>query len=272
MRKKTGQIVGDRLKPALSAADQAFLEAFLKDEELAVGSGVSSEALAWPPIESVHVRGAALKVGLDPPPRLLPRGQSRGPNREVVGNRQKPAPSAANVTFVTDGGLRAGSTVAQKTFPVPFEGTPVTGPALKAGPDPPRPLPTVPRREFNVTSPAPRGSGAIRDRHEVVGDQQKSAPSIADETFLTDEELAARWQVAAKTLRNARVAGRLIGFVKIGRSVRYRLSEIIAYERKTQCGRQAEARNDLAARIVAGPNVTIGTPSGIEIFFSLPPL
>jgi hypothetical protein len=69
-----------------------------------------------------------------------------------------------------------------------------------------------------------------RDRREVVGDQQKSAPSIADETFLTDEELAARWHVAAKTLRNARVAGRLIGFVKIGRSVRYRLSEIIAYE------------------------------------------
>ena len=63
-----------------------------------------------------------------------------------------------------------------------------------------------------------------------MGDQQKPAPSAADETFLTDEQLAARWQVSAKTLRNARVAGRLLGFVKIGRSVRYRLSEIIAFE------------------------------------------
>ena len=33
-----------------------------------------------------------------------------------------------------------------------------------------------------------------------------------------------------KTLRNARVAGRLIGFVKIGRNVRYRMSEVIAFE------------------------------------------
>ncbi len=36
----------------------------------------------------------------------------------------------------------------------------------------------------------------------------------------------------SKTLRNARVAGRLLGFVKIGRSVRYRLSDVIAFERQ----------------------------------------
>jgi hypothetical protein len=36
--------------------------------------------------------------------------------------------------------------------------------------------------------------------------------------------------LSAKTLRNSRVAGRLLGFVKIGRSVRYRLSEVITYE------------------------------------------
>jgi Helix-turn-helix domain len=62
-------------------------------------------------------------------------------------------------------------------------------------------------------------------------DRPKPDPSsAADETFLTDEQLAARWQIAPKTLRNARVTGRLIGHVKIGRSVRYRLSEIVAYE------------------------------------------
>jgi hypothetical protein len=62
-------------------------------------------------------------------------------------------------------------------------------------------------------------------------DRPKPDPFFAaDETFLTDEQLAARWQLAPKTLRNARVTGRLVGHVKIGRSVRYRLSEIIAYE------------------------------------------
>ena len=162
------------------------------------------------------------------------RAQEAEPMRkksyQIVGDRLKLAQSAANVTFVTDGGLSAGSTVAQKTFPGPFEGTPVTGAALNSGPDSPGMLPTKQRGKPKETSP-PRGSGAMCDRNrEVVGDQPKSTPSAADETFLTDEQLAARWQLAPKTLRNARVTGRLIGHVKIGRSVRYRLSEIIAYE------------------------------------------
>jgi hypothetical protein len=61
-------------------------------------------------------------------------------------------------------------------------------------------------------------------------DRSKPDPSSGAETFLTEMELAARWHVSPKTLRNARVAGRLIGFVKIGRIVRYRLSDVIAYE------------------------------------------
>ena len=70
-----------------------------------------------------------------------------------------------------------------------------------------------------------------QSRQIAGSDRPKPDPSsAANETLLTEQQLAARWQVAAKTLRNARVAGRLIGFVKIGRSVRYRLSEIIAYE------------------------------------------
>ena len=234
MRKESRQIVGDRRKPALSAADEAFLEAFQTDEELAVGSGVSSETPAWPSLESVHVRGAALNVGPDPPPRLLPTGQSREPNRKVVDNRQKPAPSSSDEPLLKEEELAAGSAVSPGTlaWPSPESGE-VTGPALNAGPDRPGPLPTEPRREFNVTSPAPRGSAALRDRNrEVVRDQQKSAPSTGNETLLTEQQLAARWQVAAKTLRNARVAGRLIGFVKIGRSVRYPLSEIAAFEEK----------------------------------------
>jgi hypothetical protein len=33
-----------------------------------------------------------------------------------------------------------------------------------------------------------------------------------------------------KTLRNARVSGGYVPFVKIGRSVRYRLSDVLAFE------------------------------------------
>jgi hypothetical protein len=147
---------------------------------------------------------------------------------QIVGDRLKPVPSSGDEIFLTDEGLAA--KLSPKTFPWPsLESR--QGAALNAGPHPPRPLPTEPGREPKVTSPAPRKSGALRDRNrEEVGDQQKSAPSGADETLLTEQQVAARWQLAPKTLRNARVTGRLIGHVKIGRSVRYRLSEIIAYE------------------------------------------
>jgi hypothetical protein len=69
-----------------------------------------------------------------------------------------------------------------------------------------------------------------RRERQTRGDDRPKPKSSCDEAFLTDEELAARWKLSPKTLRNARVTGRLIGHVKIGRSVRYRLSEVIAYE------------------------------------------
>jgi hypothetical protein len=53
---------------------------------------------------------------------------------------------------------------------------------------------------------------------------------VRDEQFLTETQLAARHQRSVKTLRNARVYGGYIPFVKIGRSVRYRLSDVLAYE------------------------------------------
>jgi hypothetical protein len=66
---------------------------------------------------------------------------------------------------------------------------------------------------------------------QIPGDDRpKPDPSSGAETFLTEQELAARWKVSPKTLRNARVAGRLIEFVKIGHLVRYRLSTVIALE------------------------------------------
>jgi len=51
------------------------------------------------------------------------------------------------------------------------------------------------------------------------------------EVFLTERQLATRHQRSVKTLRNARVYGGYVPFVKIGRSVRYRLSDVLAYER-----------------------------------------
>jgi hypothetical protein len=51
-----------------------------------------------------------------------------------------------------------------------------------------------------------------------------------DESFLTEEQLATRHQRSVKTLRNARVHGGYVKFVKLGRNVRYRLSDVLAYE------------------------------------------
>jgi hypothetical protein len=57
-----------------------------------------------------------------------------------------------------------------------------------------------------------------------------SATDAREEIFLTEKQLAARHQLSVKTLRNARVAGSYIRFVRIGRAVRYRLSDVVAYE------------------------------------------
>jgi hypothetical protein len=56
------------------------------------------------------------------------------------------------------------------------------------------------------------------------------AARLAGEAFLTETQLAARHQRSVKTLRNARVSGAYIPFVKIGRHVRYRLSDVLAFE------------------------------------------
>ena len=57
-----------------------------------------------------------------------------------------------------------------------------------------------------------------------------SAAAALDEIFLTEKQLASRHQLSVKTLRNARVTGSYIRFVRLGRTVRYRLSDVIAYE------------------------------------------
>jgi hypothetical protein len=58
----------------------------------------------------------------------------------------------------------------------------------------------------------------------------RSAADVLGEVFLTEKQLASRHQRSVKTLRNARVTGSYIRFVRLGRTVRYRLSDIVAYE------------------------------------------
>jgi len=47
---------------------------------------------------------------------------------------------------------------------------------------------------------------------------------------LNEKQLAKRWGVSIRTLQAARVKGGGVPFVRIGRSVRYRLEDVRAYE------------------------------------------
>lgn len=53
-----------------------------------------------------------------------------------------------------------------------------------------------------------------------------------NEIFLTEKQLGARWQTSVKKLQNDRLQGTGIQWVRIGRLVRYRLSDIIGWERE----------------------------------------
>jgi hypothetical protein len=47
---------------------------------------------------------------------------------------------------------------------------------------------------------------------------------------LNEKQLAERWQVSVRTLQAARVKGSGVPFVRIGRAVRYRMEDVLAYE------------------------------------------
>ena len=47
---------------------------------------------------------------------------------------------------------------------------------------------------------------------------------------LTDLQLAARRGISPKILRNSRLKGSAVPYIRIGRLVRYRLADIVAYE------------------------------------------
>ena len=50
------------------------------------------------------------------------------------------------------------------------------------------------------------------------------------QALLTEQQVADRQRRSVKTLRNQRVTGGGIPFLKLGRTVRYRLSDVLAWE------------------------------------------
>lgn len=54
--------------------------------------------------------------------------------------------------------------------------------------------------------------------------------------FLTQADLAKRWQISARTLERWRWEGVGPNFKKIGHAVRYALADVVAYEEKDHAG------------------------------------
>ena len=48
--------------------------------------------------------------------------------------------------------------------------------------------------------------------------------------LLTELQLAERWAISVKTLQNRRVSGGFVPYIKLSRTVRYRLSDVLAWE------------------------------------------
>ena len=58
--------------------------------------------------------------------------------------------------------------------------------------------------------------------------------------FLTEDELARRWRITIRKLQKDRLEGRGVPFFKFGGAVRYRVSDVLAYEAARQFKSTAE--------------------------------
>lgn len=68
--------------------------------------------------------------------------------------------------------------------------------------------------------------------------------SIPTATLIDERALAQRWSISLKTLRNWRVSGCGPAFRKIGRSVRYSLSDIEQFENQKRRQSTSEGGRD----------------------------
>lgn len=73
---------------------------------------------------------------------------------------------------------------------------------------------------------------------QTITDEAPSAPAGPvyktdpnESVFLTERDLATRWRWSVASLANQRSRGAGPRYLKIGASVRYRLSDVIAFER-----------------------------------------
>src|SRR4051812_17711917 len=85
-----------------------------------------------------------------------------------------------------------------------------------------------------------RGQGRLREwgptntaaQHNAAGAQANFEP--ARSAFLDEFELAQRWGMSVKTLRNARQQGTGCLYHKLIGSVRYAITDVIDYERRNK--------------------------------------
>jgi hypothetical protein len=75
------------------------------------------------------------------------------------------------------------------------------------------------------TSPIDLATTRVHDDPIIIG-----MPRDNGLPRLNEKQLAERWGVSIRTLQAARVKGSGVPFVRIGRSVRYRLEDVLAYE------------------------------------------
>lgn len=77
-----------------------------------------------------------------------------------------------------------------------------------------------------------RSARSVLNARTVTPPGDVSVPDPPDRSLprLNEKQLADRWGVSVRTLQAARVKGSGVPFVRIGRSVRYRLEDVLAYE------------------------------------------
>jgi hypothetical protein len=76
----------------------------------------------------------------------------------------------------------------------------------------------------SLTSPSALATAGGHDQISTGTSRDKGLP------HLNERQLAERWSVSVRTLQAARVKGGGVAFVRIGRAVRYRLDDVLAYE------------------------------------------
>lgn len=70
------------------------------------------------------------------------------------------------------------------------------------------------------------------------------------DNIITQEELAARWQISEATLERDRSLRQGCRYMKIGGLIRYRMSDVLAYE--DDCTVETKARTAAASKATGG--------------------